>query len=209
MVFCVKRDRKAREEALKSAAARLFAQKGYENTRTLEIARLAGVNEALINRYFGGKEGLLMAVLQGEETSDLVRIEGLDPAAPDLRSALRTYFERGRKRVEERESFMRIAMSRSLLQPELAVAVREKIIDRQMEALKQGLQERLQGAKLGEEELEAYAMLVGAVNHTFNFVVRKVHHMPDEKVERVFDLLTDALLLKLGESASFSRVRSG
>lgn len=209
MVFCSKRDRKARETALKSAAARLFAQKGYENTRTLEIAKEARVNEALISRYFGGKEGLLMAVLQGEETGDFVKIQGLSPDAPDLRSAIRQYFEAGRRAVEERESFMRIAMARALLQPEMAVAIREKIIDRQMEMLRLGLMERLGGTHADPEELEACAMLVGAVNHTFNFIVRKVHHMPDQKIERVFDLLTEALSLKLEQKKALPSVSSG
>ena len=190
------------------AAARLFAQKGYENTRTLEIAKEAGVNEALITRYFGGKEGLLMSVLQGADTGEYLRVEGLDPSVPDLRTALRKYFEQGRRMVEERESFMRIAMSRSLFQPELAVAVREKIIDRQMDVLMKGLQERLLGQGVTAEEVEACAMLVGAVNHSFNFIVRKVHHMPDEKIDRVFDLLTEALILRL-EHAAPSQLSSG
>lgn len=190
------------------AAARLFAQKGYENTRTLEIAREAGVNEALITRYFGGKEGLLMSVLQGADTGDFLRIEGLDPSIPDLKTALRKYFEQGRRMVEERESFMRIAMSRSLFQPELAVAVREKIIDRQMDVLMKGLQDRLTERGVSSQEVEACAMLMGAVNHSFNFIVRKVHHMPDEKIDRVFDLLTEALILRL-EYAAPSQPSSG
>lgn len=209
MVFCSKRDRKAREAALLAAAARLFAQKGYENTRTLEIAREAGVNEALINRYFGGKEGLLMSVLQGTEAGDFVRIEGLDPSEPDLKTALRKYFDQGRRIVEERESFMRIAMSRSLFQPELAVAVREKIIDRQMDLLVKGLQERMNAKGVSSEDVEACAMLVGAVNHTFNFIVRKVHHMPDEKIERVFDLLTEVLSLRFDPTSTSSSPSSG
>jgi AcrR family transcriptional regulator len=209
MVFCSKRDRKAREAALLGAAARLFAQKGYESTRTLEIAREAGVNEALINRYFGGKEGLLMSVLQGAETGDFVRIEGLDPNTPDLRSALRKFFEQGRRMVEERESFMRIAMSRSLFQPEMAVAVREKIIDRQMEALMKGLEKRLDNRGVTPEEIEACAMLVGAVNHTFNFIVRKVHHMPDQKIDRVFDLLTEVLSLRFDPNSASTSPSSG
>ena len=204
MVFCSKRDRKAREAALLGAAARLFARKGYENTRTLEIAREAGVNEALINRYFGGKEGLLMSVLQGTEAGDFVRIEGLDPSEPDLKTALRKYFDQGRRIVEERESFMRIAMSRSLFQPELAVAVREKIIDRQMDLLVKGLRERMAAKGVSSEDVEACAMLVGAVNHTFNFIVRKVHHMPDEKIERVFDLLTEVLSLRFDPTSTSS-----
>ena len=36
---------------------------GYDRTTTRDIARDAGVNVALIRRYFGGKEGLFQAVI--------------------------------------------------------------------------------------------------------------------------------------------------
>src|ERR1700749_233413 len=64
-----KRDRAATEKALIEAAMQLFASKGFDGTRTLEIAQKAKVNEALIARYFGGKEGLLLAVLKDESAS--------------------------------------------------------------------------------------------------------------------------------------------
>ena len=193
-----KRDRKATECSLRSAAAKLFARKGYENTRTLEIAKEAGANEALINRYFGGKEGLLMAVLNDEESSPaLLEVKGLDVNHPNLREAIRSYFEYGRLRVLEHEEFMKIAMSRALLQPELADQIREKVIDRQMKTVMESLQVYLSKYTLKDEDLEAYAMLLTAMSHTFNFLVRRIHRVEDEKVDRVFDLLTDSLISNL------------
>lgn len=41
------------------AAEQLFAQRGYEHTSTLLIAREAGVSDALIFKHFGSKEKLL------------------------------------------------------------------------------------------------------------------------------------------------------
>lgn len=43
---------------LVAAARRAFAENGYDATTVRRIALDAGVNPALINRYFGGKEGL-------------------------------------------------------------------------------------------------------------------------------------------------------
>ena len=57
------RDRKAREDSLLAAAARLFASRGYEATTTREIAAKAGCAEGLISRYFKGKAGLLHALI--------------------------------------------------------------------------------------------------------------------------------------------------
>lgn len=46
------------------AGQRLFAEKGYTTTGVREVAAEAGVNSALVRRYFGSKEGLLRASLK-------------------------------------------------------------------------------------------------------------------------------------------------
>src|SRR3954466_3081506 len=57
------RDAQNTRRALLRAAQRRFAVLGYDRTTTRDIARDAGVNLALIRRYFGGKEGLFQAVI--------------------------------------------------------------------------------------------------------------------------------------------------
>lgn len=53
-----KRDAIATKEAILEAARMVFMHKGYDSAGTREIAQRAGVNVALISRYFGSKEGL-------------------------------------------------------------------------------------------------------------------------------------------------------
>lgn len=48
---------------LLDSARRLFAARGYAGSSTREIAVAAGVNEALIFRHFGNKEGLFSAAV--------------------------------------------------------------------------------------------------------------------------------------------------
>lgn len=58
---------RSREESVErflQSALHMFSQHGYDATTTKMIASDAQLNEALINRYFGGKEGLLKAVLK-------------------------------------------------------------------------------------------------------------------------------------------------
>lgn len=52
------RDAQATRERLILAARKAFSENGFERTTVREIAGDAGVNPALINRYFGGKEQL-------------------------------------------------------------------------------------------------------------------------------------------------------
>ncbi len=53
-----KRDADATRGDIIEAAKRVFTDKGFDQAGTREIADRAGVNVALINRYFGSKEGL-------------------------------------------------------------------------------------------------------------------------------------------------------
>lgn len=62
------RDAEATKRALVRAARRRFATEGYRATTVREIAADAGVNVALINRYFISKEGLFEACMA--RTSD-------------------------------------------------------------------------------------------------------------------------------------------
>ncbi len=62
-------------ERLLRAAKQLFAAKGYENTSTVTIARMAGTSESQLMKHFGSKEGLLEAVFDSAwgQISDAVR----------------------------------------------------------------------------------------------------------------------------------------
>jgi AcrR family transcriptional regulator len=57
------RDADRTRAAILSAAQSLFATRGFANTGVREIAELAGVNSALVGRYFGSKEQLFRATL--------------------------------------------------------------------------------------------------------------------------------------------------
>ncbi|MGW3241245.1 TetR/AcrR family transcriptional regulator [Streptomyces sp. NPDC001070] len=54
----------AREELL-AAAAELFSAQGYAATTTRAVAERAGMRQASMYHYFGGKEDLLAALLEG------------------------------------------------------------------------------------------------------------------------------------------------
>ncbi|MFM6954255.1 MAG: TetR/AcrR family transcriptional regulator [Sphingobacteriaceae bacterium] len=53
-----------KKEALLDSAERLFADLGYEGASTRRLATEAGVNIAMLNYYFGSKEGLFRAVVE-------------------------------------------------------------------------------------------------------------------------------------------------
>jgi len=61
-------DAAATRRALLDAAAELFQERGYDRATVREIGERAGVDPALIARYFDGKEGLYLAALADEAT---------------------------------------------------------------------------------------------------------------------------------------------
>ena len=59
-----RRDAEATRAAILEAAKRQFAELGYDRAGLREIAGEAGVDVALIKRYFGGKEPLFIEALK-------------------------------------------------------------------------------------------------------------------------------------------------
>jgi AcrR family transcriptional regulator len=59
-----RRDAAATRQAILEAATRRFAAQGYERAGVREIAADAGVTAALVNRYFGSKEGLFAEAIR-------------------------------------------------------------------------------------------------------------------------------------------------
>jgi len=58
------RDAERTRTAILNAARTLFSTRGFANTGVRDVADLAGVNSALVGRYFGSKEGLFRATLE-------------------------------------------------------------------------------------------------------------------------------------------------
>jgi AcrR family transcriptional regulator len=61
------RNAAATRQAILASARQAFAREGYDNVGLREIAGDAGVDPALVSRYFGGKEQLFKEAVRGEE----------------------------------------------------------------------------------------------------------------------------------------------
>lgn len=78
-----RRDAEATRKHLLTAARARFLTHGYDRTTLRDVAADAGVNMALIKRYFDSKEGLFKAAL-----GSVPRFPDGDGAAPDDRTTL-------------------------------------------------------------------------------------------------------------------------
>ena len=87
-----KRDRAATEAALRECAMALFSRKGFDATTTREIAEKAQVNEQLIQRYFGGKDGLLVSIMENFKDCFLKKDYALEIHGKNLQDELEQIF---------------------------------------------------------------------------------------------------------------------
>lgn len=89
-------DGRETREALLAAAVEEFTEKGYEGASTRSICARAGVNNALLNRYFGSKESLYRLVAAkhfGELGAPLARLADNVRTAAEWKAALREWIE--------------------------------------------------------------------------------------------------------------------
>src|SRR5690242_9860138 len=103
-----KQNRPARERALIEAAMRLFSARGFEATTTREIAAEAGCAEGLIHRYFGGKAGLLLAVIKNRVAQEITDLSEKLSVAADISSEIQQLVDFEITRMWEDREFFRV-----------------------------------------------------------------------------------------------------
>ena len=69
-------------ERLLRAAADVFAERGYDGTRVVDIAAAAGVSNGALYAHFGSKAELLAAALRAHGKQGLADLVAADPSRP-------------------------------------------------------------------------------------------------------------------------------
>ncbi len=122
-----KRDAEATRGAILEAAKSQFARLGYARAVMRDIAAEAGVDVALIKRYFGGKEGLFTAALKASFRPD--RLQAWDRRT--FASEIATMMADGAHVDEERAhsfQFLLRAATSPTTAPLLNVAIQERFL---------------------------------------------------------------------------------
>jgi len=177
-------DAQASREALLDAAAELFDERGFERATTREIGERAGVDPALIARYFDSKEGLYLAVL-----TDPARVR---PVPVDDHS----FGETARDLLGRWEGKGQTPLRRALVSPEPTAEVRaqmREILDRRMLA---PLTEMLTRRGVAASRLRAevlLAVLTGLTLLRTNGILEELESASIDEVLAVIEPMLDAL----------------
>ncbi len=177
------RDPAGKREALILAATKLFARQGYEATRTAQIAAGAGCAEGLIHRYFGGKKGLLLALIQRRVSKEVVELTDQLPMAPTLEEEVLQLVEWEVRNMWHDQDFLRVIISRALVEPRVGKVLSQAGLSRHVPAFVQRLQHFKQGRPISEEEMEGVAQAIKTIGLVFGFM-RPVLLQQDRKVAR-------------------------
>jgi AcrR family transcriptional regulator len=177
------RDPDGKREALILAATKLFARQGYEATRTAQIAARAGCSEGLIHRYFGGKKGLLLTLIQRRVSKEVVELTDQLPIAPTLEEEVLQLVEWEVRNMWHDQDFLRVIISRALVEPRVGKVLSQAGLSRHVPAFVQRLRHFKQRRPMSDEEMEGLAQSIKTIGLVFGFM-RPVLLQQDRRVAR-------------------------
>jgi AcrR family transcriptional regulator len=119
------RDKQRTRDEILAAARRAFATHGYAQTGVREIAAAAGINSALVVRYFGGKQKLFLAAID----ADMALTPFLAGARAELGQHVVDYLVHKPERDVDALAIVLLGAADPSLSPALKRLVRQRLFD--------------------------------------------------------------------------------
>ena len=124
------RERAATRDVILDAAFRILARDGYQGLTARNVAEEAGTNLALVNYYFGGKKGMLLALYDRLERDRYERQKTMyadpnEPFSAKFRRALEFY------RQDLADGFVRVhheLQTQGFAEPKLAERAKQRVM---------------------------------------------------------------------------------
>jgi AcrR family transcriptional regulator len=192
------RDRAATTASLRQAAMQVFAARGYDAATTREVAMAAGVSEQLIQRYFGGKSGLLLSIMELYAERDRAGGFGTpapgDTVAEEIENFLVFHLERERQAGD----FARVAIYRSIVDENVAAEIarmftesREPFVLARLTSLK------LRGLIRADADLRAVAHALSTLSFALAFNDQMLFRRTTESLKRVVSVVAEMFSIGL------------
>jgi AcrR family transcriptional regulator len=184
-----KRDKEATKQALLAAAMQIFAAHGYDAATTREIAARAGSNEQLIQRYFGGKAGLLLAVLEHYGSAERQACT-LPPRRGGVAEEVAGFLAFHLRHGFACRDFLRVALGRAMVDPAVAVELGRLVSASRVPCLRQRLEAlRDDGEIAAAADLEGLATALASLSFGLGFIDQVVFGRAAPQARKVIDSL--------------------
>lgn len=153
-----------------NVAIELFSKNGFEGTSMRDLASAAGVNIAMINYYFGSKEKLFEAIVEGRSEKARKELEELaqDPKLSAMQKMDRI-IEMQVAKVLEKRHFHKVLQNEVMLnkRPELNLAI-GNIFKKNSIILRSILEEGVQKGEFNKVDHGLIvSTIIGTINHVF------------------------------------------
>lgn len=178
------KDRLATEERLLLAAEQIFSKHGFKGATTRMIAKKADVNVALIARYFDGKFGLMIKLVEKKATSSRYT-ELTYPPQETLTEECTTFLmERLRFYIEDLNIF-RVVLIQFLTDPKFLKRFHESLNIFEKHPQFEERVQRLIDAKKVSSHVTPFQVLDTIECHLFGLVIDRVliHNENRELIE--------------------------
>lgn len=188
-----RRDKDGTQKRLMEAAVEVFAAKGYDAATTKLIAKNAGVAEALIQRYFKGKQGLLMALMKHHAQDEKNECSNLPPKQNNLFLEFENLLNHALVHCAEKKEYLSVAFPRAVVDrsaaKEMAKFLETSRVPAFMERLKPYLAD---GSISGDTDLEASAYALALAMLSVGFVGQIVMKLDPKVLNRIVKALSKA-----------------
>lgn len=176
-------DAQASRRALLDAAGVLFDERGYQGATLRDIGERAGVDPALIARYFGGKEGLYLAALEHTEP-----VPEADPHAVFARLLAKSEHDNANNPI-----------CLAMVSPTLSDGLREQIRAMMERRLVDPLGRRLQDAGVDRPRLRAELLVAVAIGVTLSRSGGTLTALNEATLEELHTVLDPLVTRLVGE----------
>ncbi len=195
-----KRDKDATKLALLQAGLEVFASRGYDAATTKEVALQAGVSEGLIQRYYQSKAGLLLAIIKHfqKEEEDCHQLPPASSSS-NLEAELRAFLEHHIDHAQENKDFMRVAVSRSIVDPDIAKEIAIHLFEGKVPALVERLESHLKkGGMAKQKDIQGIALTLLTVGFSLGFHGHILFGLPAERSRELCAIFAKILASGMG-----------
>jgi AcrR family transcriptional regulator len=165
------KDKIDKKDHILDVAERVFSEMGFDGSSTRMISGEAGVNMAMLNYYFGSKEGLFLAVIERKITffQNILQILGNDESISSW-GKIESYIEIYGDRVVNNNCFQKLLYQELTMNRRTELA--EKIRNILMKSVSELFRIIQEGIDNGEFRRDAdMQMVVSTLYGTKNFIL--------------------------------------
>jgi AcrR family transcriptional regulator len=178
-------DQQRRRTAFIEAATAVFAERGFDAATTREIAARAGCAEGLIHRYFGGKHGLLAAILDDRAERLAEWFQADFPDLDDIDAEIEALLVRPLDHMWEKRDFMRVVSHQSIVEPEIGRKIAAMLHGQRVALIRDKLARyRDRGLLAPDADIEATAETLSLLVYALGFQAQTVMGAGRDEVRR-------------------------